>query len=185
MMFRWSRFQTLSRGFVSLRDACTLCLCKFPSASTPGFAECTFVSRPCLCRLVGRLVVELVGPPTAFPVRAPVYRGCSACTHLCATESRVTLWQRANPLLCVVGVVTSCVPCARSRGRTSRSCATEILSVCWIVLEPFGFVVGLPRLVGTLGCPQHTRHSRLHRNLQLFSVFLMVSLNSPSSGSIE
>ena len=100
--------------------------CKFPSVSTPGFAESTFlVSRPCLCRLVGRLDVELVGPPTAFPVRTPVYRGCPAWTHRCATESRVTLWQRANPLLCVVGVVTSCVPCAPARGRTSRSCATE------------------------------------------------------------
>ena len=32
---------------------------------------------------------------------------------------------RRHPLLCVVGVVTSCVPWARVRGRTSRSCATE------------------------------------------------------------
>ena len=69
--------------------------------------------------------MELVGPPTAFPVWAPVHRGCPAWTHRWATESRVTLWQRANPLLCVVGVATSCVPCARARGRTSRSCATE------------------------------------------------------------
>ena len=40
--------------------------CKFPSVSTPGFAEGTFVARPCLCRVAGRSV----------SVRAPVYRGC-------------------------------------------------------------------------------------------------------------
>ena len=38
----------------------------------------------------------------------------------------MTLWQSANPC-CVLlaGVVTSCVLCARLRGRVSRSCATE------------------------------------------------------------
>ena len=54
--------------------------------------------------------------------------GVLARTHRSATESRVTLWQSANPccvFVGVVGVVTSCVPCARVRGRTSRSCATE------------------------------------------------------------
>ena len=54
--------------------------------------------------------------------------GVLARTHRCATESRVTLWQSANPscvLVGVVGIVTSCVPCPRVRGRTSRSCATE------------------------------------------------------------
>ena len=35
--------------------------------------------------------------------------GVLAGTHRCDTESKVTLWQSANPLLCVVGVVTSCV----------------------------------------------------------------------------
>ena len=59
-----------------------------------------------------------------LPFRAPVYRGCPR-THLCATESRVTLWQGANPCCVFVGVVTSCVPCAHIRGRASRSCATE------------------------------------------------------------
>ena len=51
-----------------------------------------------------------------------------AGTHRCATESRVTLRQSANPccvFVGVVGVVTSCVPCVRVSGRTSRSCATE------------------------------------------------------------
>ena len=42
-----------------------------------------------------------------------------------ATESRVTLWQSANPCCVFVGVVTSCVPCARVHGRAPRSCATE------------------------------------------------------------
>ena len=54
--------------------------------------------------------------------------GVLAGNHRCATESRVTLWQSANPccvLVGVVGVVTSCVPCPRVRGRTTRSCATE------------------------------------------------------------
>ena len=45
--------------------------------------------------------------------------------HQCATESRVTLWQSANPCCVFVGVVTSCVLCARVRGLVSRSCATE------------------------------------------------------------
>ena len=48
--------------------------------------------------------------------------GVLAGTHRCATEPRVTLWQSANPCV-LVGVVTSCVPCARVR--TSRSCAPE------------------------------------------------------------
>ena len=54
--------------------------------------------------------------------------GVLAGTHRCATESGVTLWQSANPccvFVGVVGVVTSCVPGARVRGRTLRSCATE------------------------------------------------------------
>ena len=38
--------------------------------------------------------------------------GVLARTHRCATESRVTLWQSANPCCVFVGVVTSCAPCA-------------------------------------------------------------------------
>ena len=51
--------------------------------------------------------------------------GVLAGTHQCATESTMTLWQSANPSFVLVGVVTSCVLCARVRGRVSRSCATE------------------------------------------------------------
>ena len=76
----------------------------------------------------GRLVELVVGHPrpSLFGHRCTV--GVLAGTHRCATESRVTLWQSANPccvFVGVVGVVTSCVPCVRVRGRTSRSCATE------------------------------------------------------------
>ena len=63
--------------------------------------ESTFVL-PLVCALwsfdVGRLRGGCVGPPTAFPVWAPVYRGCPG-THRCATESRVTLCESANPFL--------------------------------------------------------------------------------------
>ena len=100
--------------------------CKFPSVSTTGFAECTCVSRPCLscCRLSSCRVVELVGPPTAFPRTAPRVpwvsfldpRGC---------QSPDDPVGKSQPLCVLVGVVTSCVLCARVRGRVSRSCATE------------------------------------------------------------
>ena len=50
--------------------------------------------------------------------------GVLAGTHRCATESRVTV-ARHQPLCVLVGVVTSCVLCARFRVRVSRSCATE------------------------------------------------------------
>ena len=67
-----------------------------------------------------------------LPCRAPVYRGCPAWTHRCATGSWVTPWQRANPLCVLRGVVTSCFPCAHvprvSRDvltTVCRSCATE------------------------------------------------------------
>ena len=100
--------------------------CKFPSVSTPGFAESTCVSRPCLscCRLSSCRVVELVRPPTAFPRTAPRVpwvsfldpRGCQS------PDDPVT---KSQPLCVLVGVVTSCVLCARVRCRVSRSCATE------------------------------------------------------------
>ena len=47
----------------------------------------------------GRLRGSCVGPHTGFPVWAPVYRGVLAGTHRCATVSRMTLWQSANPFL--------------------------------------------------------------------------------------
>ena len=107
--------------------------CKFPSVGLLGccvnrnlFAESTFVSRPCLscvvCRSLGR---GAVGPPTAFPRtvrRVPLVscldrRGCHSVQDDLVTKSQ--------PLCVLVGVVTSCVLCARVRGRVSRSCATE------------------------------------------------------------
>ena len=60
----------------------------------------------CRCR-----VWSVFGPPAASPPRwALVYRGCPAGTHQCATESRMTLWQSANPVR-AVGV---CAPVASS-----------------------------------------------------------------------
>ena len=40
-----------------------------------------------------------VGPPTAFPVGHWCTVGVLAGTHRCATESRVTLWQKTNTFL--------------------------------------------------------------------------------------
>ena len=42
-------------------------------------------------------VTRLSGHPRPS-FRAPVHRGCPAWTHRCATVSRMSLWQRANPL---------------------------------------------------------------------------------------
>ena len=85
--------------------------------------------------VVGRLRGGYVGPPTAFPVRAPVYRACPCrdppVSHKVQGDS---VAKRANPscvFVGVVGVVKSCVPCARVRGRTSRSCATDLHLLDW------------------------------------------------------
>ena len=91
-------------------------------------AERTFVLRPCLsgCRLSWVVSWSLCRATHSLP---PLRHWCTvgvlAGTHQCATESRLTLWQSANPLCVLVGVVTSCVLCTRVRGRVSRSCATE------------------------------------------------------------
>ena len=90
------------------------------------------------CRLLSLVVfVEVTsGHPRPSSAEAPVNRGCPAWTHLCAPESRMTLRQRAPFLvwlLFVLGVVTSCVLCAREVSRVLRdvlttgciSCATE------------------------------------------------------------
>ena len=53
--------------------------CKFTSVGLHLFPESTFVlTLVCVSSSVvaGRLRGGYVGPPTAFPVRAPVYRGC-------------------------------------------------------------------------------------------------------------
>ena len=42
-------------------------------------------------------------PPTAFPCGHWCTVGVLAGTHQCATESRVTLWQSANPSVCWLG----------------------------------------------------------------------------------
>ena len=99
--------------------------CKFPNVCQHLVAESTFVSRPCLCRVVCRRVVELVGPPTAFPVWAPVYRGCPCRDPPVCHRVQGDSVAKRQPFCVLIGVVTSCVLCARVRGRVSRSCATE------------------------------------------------------------
>ena len=82
---------------------------------------------------VGRHVVELPsGHPRPSRVRAPVYRGCPAWTHGGVTESKDNPVTKSQPLCVLVGVVASCVLCARVP-RVLRdvlttecnSCATE------------------------------------------------------------
>ena len=55
------------------------------------------------CRLSVVVFVELVVDHAAFPVRHPCTVGVLAGTHRCATVSRVTLWQSANPFRGVLG----------------------------------------------------------------------------------
>ena len=81
------------------------------------------LSQDLVCRLHAVAFAVHAGPPTALPVGHRCTVGVLAWTHWCATESRMTLGQCANPCCVLFGVVTSCVPCARAR--TSRSCATE------------------------------------------------------------
>ena len=71
------------------------------------------------CRATHRL--PAYGPPRAGPrarwVSCLDPRGCHRVQDDLLTKSQ--------PLCVLVGVVTSCVLCARVRGRVSRSCATE------------------------------------------------------------
>ena len=71
----------------------------------------TFVLTPvcwkhvCLkaCRLSsGRQSCDKLWATHGLHCRASVFRGCHAWTHWCAPVSRMTLWQRANPLSCWV-----------------------------------------------------------------------------------
>ena len=84
-------------------------------------SKCMIAPGCCIARLswglslvwrsfVGSFFVEAVvgqSRPSLFGHRCSV--GVLAGTHQCATESRVTLWQSANPCCVLVGVVTSCV----------------------------------------------------------------------------
>ena len=92
------------------------------------FPESTFVLR--LVFVVWSVVVSwsLSGHPRLSLCGHQCTVGVLAGTHPCATVSRVSLWQKANPCCVFVGVVgvsTSCVPCAHVRVRTSHSCAIE------------------------------------------------------------
>ena len=72
----------------------------------------------------GRLSWSLSGHPRPSLSKHRCTVGVLAGTHRCATESRVTLWQSANPcFVCCWSRNVVCVPSARVR--TPRSCATE------------------------------------------------------------
>ena len=83
-------------------------------------------SQDLVCRVscVGRCVVELSGQAGPSRVRSHCTRGVLPGPTGChrVQDDPVT---KSQPLCVLVGVVTSCVPCARVRGRVSRSCATE------------------------------------------------------------
>ena len=63
------------------------------------------------------------GPPTAFPVWALVYRGFPCRDPPVCHRVHGDSTAKRQAMLCVVGVVTSCVPCTSVH--TSRSCAPE------------------------------------------------------------
>ena len=76
--------------------------CKFPSVSTPGFAESTFVQD--LVFVVWSVVVSwILSAPTAFPVRAPVYRGCPCRDPSVCHRVRDDSVAKRQPLCVCVG----------------------------------------------------------------------------------
>ena len=92
------------------------------------FPESTFVClKACRRRLSEGLLVEQVVAHPRLPFRAQVYRGCPACTHKCASQSRMTLRQKANPLSCWVELCCSGDGRVRGRGRSRerRVCMTK------------------------------------------------------------
>ena len=108
--------------------------CKFPSVGlhlvAVSIRTCLLkarLSQDLVCRVsfFGRYVVELSSHSRPSRVRAPVYRGCPACTHGGCHRVQDDPVRKSQPLCVLFGVVTSCVLCARVRGRVSRSCAVE------------------------------------------------------------
>ena len=101
-------------GFVSLRDLLDDPRLLHFDSSTMWSSRCsaTMYDYKCLTAPVGentfdsRSVVSgvvswsLLWATHGLPNRAPVCRGCPCRDPPCATESRVTLWQSANPSCC-------------------------------------------------------------------------------------
>ena len=99
---------------------------KIPSVCQHLFPESTFVSRPCLCHVVGGRLVELVsGHLRPSSVEALVYGGCPCQDPPVCHRVQSDSVAKRQPFCVLLGVVTSCVLCACVRGRVSRSCATE------------------------------------------------------------
>ena len=101
------------------------------------FPESTFVSRPCLscCRWSSR--GGCARPPTALS--GMVYRGCPCHPPVCHRVQGDSVAKR-QPLCVLVGVVTSCVLCARVRGHVPRPCATENTYILWALSSSFHFM---------------------------------------------
>ena len=101
-------------------------ICKITSACLHLFPVSTFVLRlvgVLLSFVCGRLRGGLRRATHGLPCRAPVCRGCPCQDPSVCHRVQGDSVAKRQPSLCVVGVVTSCVPCARAR--TSCSCATE------------------------------------------------------------
>ena len=75
--------------------------CKCTNVGLHLVPESTFVSRPCLscCQWSSR--GGYVGPPTAFPVRAPVCRGCPCRDPPVCHRVQGDSVAKRHPLLCV------------------------------------------------------------------------------------
>ena len=85
-----------------------------------------------VCLFVGRESYRgaCCGPPTAFLVRHRCTVGVLAGTHRCATESRVTLWQSANPSWCGCWCCWSRDVVCSLRSRSTLMCNWEYLHPC-------------------------------------------------------
>ena len=139
-------------------------ICKIPSVCEHLFPESTFDSKPVLVLLSfvsGRLVELVSGHPRSSSVQAPVYRACPCrAPPVCHRVQDGSLAKR-QPFFVLVGVVTSCVPCARVRGRVSRSENTytparlEALLKLSVVTILRQFVSFAPKISAGCGCSLH------------------------------
>ena len=104
-------------------------VCKFPSACLHLFPESMFVLRlvgVLLSFVCGRLRGGCCGPPTAFLVRAPVYRGCLCRDPPVCHRVQGDSVAKRQPFLVWM---SSCVHCARFP-RVSRDVITAGCSLC-------------------------------------------------------
>ncbi len=79
----------------------------------------------CLCLVVVCRLVEVTSGPRPSSMEALVYRGFHCGDPPVCHRVQDDSVAKREPFFVLLGVVTSCVLCARVRGRVSRSCATE------------------------------------------------------------